>query len=51
MNREQDEWTATVDLSWQVLRFALMLVVLFWVLAFRLQPDAGGIPDFVYVNF
>jgi hypothetical protein len=37
--------------AWRVLRMSLMVAVLFWSLAYRLQPDTQGIPGFVYVNF
>ena len=34
-----------------VLKWALMVACIFWVLMYRIGSAADGIPEFVYVNF
>ncbi len=35
----------------RIVKWALMLVALFWVVVYRAAQDGGGVPEFVYVNF
>jgi ABC-type long-subunit fatty acid transport system fused permease/ATPase subunit len=40
-----------IGVSRHFIKWALMLLVLFWMVVFRLSESVDQLPEFVYVNF
>ena len=37
--------------KWKLLRWSIMIAMVFWTLVYRLGLDKAQLPEFVYVNF